>query len=333
MRRRRWLMSSNRQCESRHLGWSLAVACTLALALWWSWPGYLGFVAGGLALALVFKTRRVIERAAHANLQSERARASLTEILRDHHDLRTIVTAMNLNAELLRRHLDAGDDEDRVRRIADGLRHDVATCVASLQQIRVRTLEELAALEQPTPVDVHAVTSEVIDAVGQRFPGVALSSRVAPNIVATVAGGAPSLRRMMSNLLVNACEGDGNRGARSIEVAVEPDLVTGRVAITIADDGPGFLRAIVAGDGLGATTKAEGSGLGLSLAGAIARASGGALRLANRRSVGATVTIELAAQPVAGSTSGSSDATAAALGAGRPAASPTTTRFASMTSS
>lgn len=295
MQRRGWWTSSNRPWGRLRLWCVLAVAGSSALASCWLGPGYLGLAAGGLALVLAVQVGRRIERAAHPSLQAERARTNLTEILRDHHDLRSIVTAMSINVELLGRQLDEGTGDAQVRGIADRLRDDVAACVASLQQIRARTLEELLTLEQPTLVDVYAVTNEVIGAVGQRFPGVALSSRVTPGMMATVAGGAPSLRRMMFNLLVNACEGDGSRGARSIEVAVEPDRVTGRVAITIADDGPGFLRAVLAAGSLGATTKPEGTGLGLTIAEAIARASGGALRLVNRRSGGAMVVIELAA--------------------------------------
>lgn len=115
---------------------------------------------------------------------------------------------------------------------------------------------------------------------------------------ALVRGGEATLEQVVEQLVVNAVEGDGRRGARRVEVAVEVDERAGVVAVRIADDGPGF------GGGLlerpvapFVTTKARGVGLGLYTAERLVHASGGSLRLENLPEGGAAATVYLALAP------------------------------------
>jgi len=86
-----------------------------------------------------------------------------------------------------------------------------------------------------------------------------------------LAGGARSLQRIMINLLLNAKQGDGRRGAKRAKVSVVADA--DGVLLTVEDDGPGFVYRE------GTSGKSAGSGAGLEFIGAIVSASGGGLRV------------------------------------------------------
>jgi C4-dicarboxylate-specific signal transduction histidine kinase len=104
----------------------------------------------------------------------------------------------------------------------------------------------------------------------------------------------------MVNLLVNACEGDGSRCAKSVIVSVTSDTpARGLVTFELTDDGPGFSVALLeASTRGGLTTKTTGTGLGLSLVAHIVEASGGTVHLRNLPESGASVSISLRAAPV-----------------------------------
>ncbi len=101
-------------------------------------------------------------------------------------------------------------------------------------------------------------------------------------------GGPAALKSVLFNVLVNACEGDGKRGSHRVDVRIA--AMAGRVRVEVADDGPGFTVIPE-----GASTKARGWGLGLSLVESLLRASAGSLERGNRPEGGARVAIELPA--------------------------------------
>jgi C4-dicarboxylate-specific signal transduction histidine kinase len=86
--------------------------------------------------------------------------------------------------------------------------------------------------------------------------------------------------RALVNLLVNAQQGDGRRGAQRCEVRAE--VSDQRIVVDVEDDGPGFapqLLSAVPAPGL--TTKPEGSGLGLAFVHAMLDESGGGIERTN----------------------------------------------------
>lgn len=250
--------------------------------------------AGGLAVALAGRTRHVVQAASEAAVRAEQARANLKEVLIDHHDLRSLVTAISMESELLAKALDDQAEAGRVRALAESLRVDVASCEASLQRIRGRALGDLLALEKPSAVAVGPIVDEVVAVVGRQFPGVKIVPCGETGAVVDVAGGAQSLRRLVFNLVVNACEGDGRRRAERVSIEAMAGEA-GTVVLRIRDDGPGFAPAHLEEAGAGGSSKSIGSGLGLSVAAAVVRASGGRILLANGASGGAEVTVAMPA--------------------------------------
>ncbi len=98
----------------------------------------------------------------------------------------------------------------------------------------------------------------------------------------------PALRQAVWSLLENAAE--ASPGAVSLTANVEEDAVV----IAVFDRGPGFGRNQLRTAGqLFQSTKGPGHGLGLFLAGNVARQLGGSLHVANRDSGGAAVRLIL----------------------------------------
>jgi C4-dicarboxylate-specific signal transduction histidine kinase len=118
-------------------------------------------------------------------------------------------------------------------------------------------------------------------------------------VLVSLRGGAESLRRILDNLLVNACEGDGAGAARAVVLSVTP--VGSTVEIAVRDDGPGFRPELLASPPRPfATTKPGGTGLGLYTAARLVAASGGSLRRENAPGGGAVVTLRLPAAAARG---------------------------------
>jgi C4-dicarboxylate-specific signal transduction histidine kinase len=107
-----------------------------------------------------------------------------------------------------------------------------------------------------------------------------------------MAGGVTMLERVLFNLMVNASEGDGTRGATNLWLHAYRE--EGRVTIWIEDDGPGFPDAML-GEPLAhtGTSKSDGNGMGLYVVREAVQLSNGAVTLLRRPGGGATVRLSL----------------------------------------
>lgn len=147
----------------------------------------------------------------------------------------------------------------------------------------------------PEPVELLPIVGLVIEGIGYLFPSVRLEQRleVPPETSVLVCGGASSLRRILENALVNACEGDGVKGAARVVLRCEIER-SGRLLLEVLDDGPGFPAAILAEPlEVLATTKERSSGLGLYTVECLLRAGGGALSRLNVVGGGALLRAQL----------------------------------------
>jgi signal transduction histidine kinase len=243
--------------------------------------------AVGLALVIAVRTRRLVERAARAALAAEQAGEGLRSVLRDHHDLRTVITSAQIQADLLARRGEAA--------VVAPLRDDLEELRRQLDQVKGRVLEELAGIERAQPAAVDEASTQVIEALAPRFPEVALETDAADAPAALVAGGPATLRRILANLVVNACEGDGARRARKVAIKARR---TGdaRIAIEVTDDGPGLPAHVLSTPpGEAVSTKPVGIGFGIGLVDGLVRASGGTVSWQNQSGGGACVVVQLPA--------------------------------------
>lgn len=248
----------------------------------------LGVLAGA-------RTLRLARAAAERALEVVRARDALAALLREHHDVRSFLSSATLNSDVMLRHLEKPEESPAsLAQVAVDLREDLLEMHRLVNEVKERAYAELVSLEGPKPVEVGPVLERVIATVSRRFPAVRVMLEAAPDLSARVIGGAYGLERVVLNLLVNACEGDGTKAAAN--VAVRAARHGDRVLLEVVDDGPGFSSELLAAaPAARVSTKEDGSGLGLLLTSGLVEASGGRVSRHNLDERGARVAVELAA--------------------------------------
>lgn len=219
----------------------------------------------------------------------------LLDLVARNHDVRNAVMAAHVGAETLQT-LSTEDDleqkRDTLHAIAENVESSLGRVQALLTDITVLGRERLAEVA-PDRVRVRPVLAQLIEGVERRFPSVRIDAEPIDDAMAVrVAGGEVTLRRILENALVNACEGNGAAHAAHVRVRVEASERHPYVRVIVHDDGPGFDLGLVERPIQGfATTKEHGTGLGLYTMERLSRASGG--RISRSNEGGALLTIEL----------------------------------------
>ncbi|MDC0682938.1 ATP-binding protein [Sorangium atrum] len=244
------------------------------------------------ALLVTMRTLRVVELGARSTLRAERAQRNLSVMLHEHHDVKTSLSAALIDTDLLRRELlrvESASAERMLRKL-EQLRESIEDVASTMGHIRDRTMRELDALRATAPAEIGEATRGALRIVRRRYQAVKVDvTDRAERTAVLFAGGHDVLERVLLNLLVNACEGTGERGASSVTLDARP-LGGGRVAIEVKDDGPGFHDT--------PSPKPGGSGQGLGFVAGMVESSGGLVLRANLPEGGAKVTIELLEAPV-----------------------------------
>jgi signal transduction histidine kinase len=247
------------------------------------------------------------ERLATALHQKTRLAALGIAVTKVNHDLKNILSSARLVSDRL------GDSDDPdVRRIAPTLVKTIDRAVHLCQQTLNFTQEgppqlsvsrfDLAGLIDDVAGEIaaaHAGGAEVgggdVGGAGERGTEAAARTRDGGPVVNRLPAGLEveadrdQLYRVFSNLLRNAVEA----GATRVEVAAE--TVTGRLALSLVDDGPGLPPR--ARDNIfqpfAGTVKQGGTGLGLAIARDLVRAHGGDITLLGTDANGTAFRIEL----------------------------------------
>ena len=249
-----------------------------------------------------------LRAAIHAQMLETRANelqrisSALLGVLQRNHDAGNALTTSLLAADFL---LNATKNEARDERDRDES-HDVAIGLrAALVRLKglvddTRRLgHDQASASGLTAIAPLPAARWAAHELARRFPRTRIECHAANEssevVTASICGGEETLHRILENLLLNACQGNGIVRAERVDVFVRHEPQVGALIVQVIDDGPGFapaqlLRPIVAFE----TTKPEGSGLGLYTAERLMRASGGSLQRANRLDGGAVVTLYFA---------------------------------------
>lgn len=213
--------------------------------------------------------------------------ARTTEILRTSlhsaaHDLRSPMHRMRLRMEQA-----LSEDEGDGNAAAAG-RETIDLLLKDVDQMqRVLTaLLQIAEAEsgtvgaRPEPVDLDVMLDELAELYQPQAEqqGISLTVACAPG--SRVLGHRQLLAQAVANLIDNALKFTPEGG----RVDLRTQVADGRLAITVADSGPGIpagdrARAIEPFVRLANAPPRDGSGLGLNLAAAVARLHGGSLRL------------------------------------------------------
>jgi signal transduction histidine kinase len=247
------------------------------------------------AVLTAWLARRLVRSGALRALEAERAERSLGLVMQEHHDVRTLLSSASLNADLLLQRVARREPGGESEEIARQLREDLDRVNEFVVTIKERSLGDLLSLEAPAPAAPAAAAEAVARELALRFPETTIAIRdEAPQALARICGGPRALLRVLQNLVVNACEGDGRARARRVEIRLRAAERDDALRIEVCDDGPGFRPDQLDHEGrLGLSTKEDGSGLGLALVRGVVEASAGRLALANGAGGGAVVSVEL----------------------------------------
>ncbi|WP_420566118.1 ATP-binding protein [Thalassobaculum sp.] len=237
-----------------------------------------------------------------AKREADRANDSKTQFLWSmSHELRTPLNAIIGFSEIMSRELFGKIEPGRYKGFADDIlysgQHLLKVINDLLDIARIEVGRETLADE---PTDVAALLAETLRVIAPlaHEGGVRLETHMDRNGM-TLLIDPVKVRQILINLLGNAVKHTPAAGTVSIEVRVGPD---GRVAVVVADTGPGIppeslgqvMEPFGRADGVSPHLK-KGTGLGLPLARKMAELHGGALVLESELGVGTRVTVYLPA--------------------------------------
>lgn len=206
------------------------------------------------------------------------------------HDIRTPLTSISLNVQILRRKLQLSDDDREHLEIA---LEELARLDRSVAEI-LDFAKPVKLASEPIDVDdlIETTRRNLVPILFER--GVAV--RVEPGAAdtgdaLTVQGDAQRLRQALTNLVDNAANASPPGAEITLRAAVTADH---HVAIEVCDHGCG-----IAPDALTRifepffTTRPDGTGLGLAIVHKVVRAHGGDIKVRSTLGAGSTFTITL----------------------------------------
>ena len=201
------------------------------------------------------------------------------------HDIRTPLTSISLNVQILRQKLTLPDDD----------REHLDIALEELGRLD-RSVAEILDFAKPVKlvaqtIDVGELLETTTRGLSQVFSEKGLALHYEPSAaLPTVQGDPQRLRQVLMNLVDNAADAS-SRGAR---VTVRAKTADERIAIEVEDHGRG-----IGADDLPRifepffTTRPDGTGLGLAICHKVVRAHGGDIQVRSTHGGGSTFTVLL----------------------------------------
>ncbi|WP_307733087.1 sensor histidine kinase [Stigmatella ashevillensis] len=232
----------------------------------------------------------------HQERDVGRLSQALTEVLHHTQELHTGLLTAGAAADMLR--VVGGPRGPASRAEYDALVRQLQEQLASMRErvVDIRQKSRRFMGSDPEAVDLVSVLDSVRQSLGVRYPGVDIHVDVnrAEPLRALVRGGTTTLRRVVENLVTNACEREGPRAARRVHITARTEIYSGRLEMIISDDGPGispeqFQEHVPAPP----VPKPPGTERGLYTSECLIRSSGGLLEWQNAQSGGAVLRVLL----------------------------------------
>ena len=224
----------------------------------------------------------------------------IQNLLESHHDAHSLLTSVNLNAAPLiqhAKHLDTQTKLSHLKQHADWLARDLSAIQSCVQQVKTQADGHLRANLIVSSANLIDATIKATESYQALTPNMKIHLHTSRNdyIYVSIAGGTHSLNRIMMNLLKNAQEGNGQKGAKNVEIRIKADAYY--ATLFIRDDGPGFEDLTL--KSLRDAGKTTGFKAGLTSVNRIVMSSQGKLFLKNTSSEGgAEICIKLPLHPI-----------------------------------
>jgi signal transduction histidine kinase len=205
------------------------------------------------------------------------------------HDIKNPLTPIQLSAEHLRRvHADKGGP---LSPILDSCVDSILTQVHLLRQIAGEfSAFASSPTARPAPLNVPALVDEVVGPYRTGLEGRIQITVEAPPALPDAMADRALIFRALTNIIENALHAMPGQGELTIVASEEP----GQVAIAVTDSGVGMdEEALARVFEPYFSTKATGTGLGLTIASRNVELNGGTVSVTSRKGEGTTVTIRL----------------------------------------
>jgi nitrogen fixation/metabolism regulation signal transduction histidine kinase len=242
--------------------------------------------AGAQGLVLVFDEVTQL-------LQAQRQAAWGEVARRLAHEIRNPLTPIQLSAERMRRKLMGGLGAPEAE-LLERSTHTIVQQVEAMKQMVAAFSEYARAPEMHvSEFDLGALIRQVSDLYHAQDPRVAFGLSLDPK-AGTLEADPGRIRQLLNNLLTNSLE--ALDGRENPVIMIESKRVDDQVALTVADNGPGFQGGLLeqAFDPY-ITSKPKGTGLGLAIVRRIVEEHGGQVEVDNAPQGGARVRIQLPA--------------------------------------
>jgi len=199
------------------------------------------------------------------------------------HELKSPLATVELYANVLRRTL--ADQPAAVRQL-DVIKDQTRCCLERIRAIMHSINPDAARVVGTALTPLVPLVSAVVAEQRRRFPGSVITLKGALGDP-RVALGENDLRSVVGNLIANALEVCGGKGAVDVRLTSDADSV----CLRVADKGPGLPD----GDVFAAfySTKSSGTGLGLWLVRRLVAEAGGSIAARDRRGGGAVFEVHL----------------------------------------
>ena len=206
------------------------------------------------------------------------------------HDIKNPLTPIQLNAEHLRRvHLDQGKP---LGAVMDDCVANILGQVRLLRQI-ASEFSSFATSPQPRPVDTQLgdLVDEVVEPYRTGLGGRVTIDTHVPASLPTLAIDRTLIGRALTNIIENGLHAMPSGGTMTIDAALAPER---RVQLRVTDTGMGMdAEAVAKIFEPYFSTKATGTGLGLTIAKRNVEANGGSISVVSEKGRGTSVTVSL----------------------------------------
>lgn len=235
--------------------------------------------ATALASTYAWRTRSLASAGAREASKHERTLCELKTVLHGQHDANNLVGSLMLKF-------------DRVLGPALGadVRDDLKLLSGCLRRLQNDAAASITLAEGSQRIDLGSAVRESGRSLMQVYPRLMLVVPGAERVWVEFSGGRQGIHRALHNLVKNAFEGNGVRGANQVSILLE--TAGAWCVLSVEDDGPGINVNARLG-----TTKQHGSGVGLRAVRALVEASHGDLVILPRARGGIRVEMRL---PVVG---------------------------------
>ena len=210
------------------------------------------------------------------------------------HELKTPLTVINANAQMLRRW---ADQNDRIRlESLDAIIDESAGLAGMVSGMLLLAKADTGEEIPKEPLDVNAVARDATELARPKAEGKGLSLSFEPSPDGAIVYGSQGLlRQLFGNLIDNAIKFTDS-GEVDVRVYGHDDTVVGEVADTgsgIDDEALGHVFDRFYRTDKSRTRAIEGTGLGLAIVRSIARVHGGSVAAAKRPEGGSVFTVRL----------------------------------------